>query len=201
MLPRLFAVAVTAFIAAVAPSTATAAVLLLTPPTQSVSPGDAVVLTVQIQDVSDLVAYQFEVTFDSAVLAASSVSDGGFIAGADFIPGDIDNALGIISLTAASLIGPGPGASGSGALVSIFFTAIAAGQSAVSLQNALLLDSVFDDITFTSASAAVSVTGDGGPPVPEPSAAALLLPALGMLFMRVWAGRKNAQMPATVRWS
>jgi hypothetical protein len=84
-----------------------------------------------------------------------------------------DNGSGAVTNTADTLIGAVPGASGTGVLATLTFTAIAPGVSPLSLENVLLLDS--DLAPVTAATSASSVTVQRA--VPEPGT--LLLLGLG----------------------
>jgi general secretion pathway protein D len=153
--------------------------LSVEPPSTSVSAGDTFSLDVFITDVTDLYAYQFDVSFDPGVLSAQDLTEGSFLAtgGATFfIPGSIDNVAGLISFTATTLLGPDPGVSGNGTLAVVEFSAIGTGTSPIDLSNVLLLDSTIIDITADVVAGAVDVQDNGGS-IPEP--ATLWLLALG----------------------
>ena len=103
-------------------------------------------------DITELFTYSFDLTFDATILAATGISDGGFLStalidspdvGVTFIPGTI--SPGLITLTLASIFGPleQGGATGSGALAFVTFQAIGVGTANLALANVLLLDSTF----------------------------------------------------------
>jgi general secretion pathway protein D len=134
----------------------------------TVSTGDIFTVPVSIADVSDLFAFQFDLTFDPAILQLQSISEGTFLplAGSTiFVPGTIDNTAGTATITADTLTGSGPGASGGAELADFMFQAIAPGTSAITLSNVILLDSSLGDIPFTTSDGAVTV---GTAVVPEP---------------------------------
>ena len=82
---------------------ASAATIRIDPSTTSTSIGSTIDVNVQIADGADLYAYQFDLTFNPAILSASTMSEASFLAGGGstfFIPGAIDNVLGSITLTA-----------------------------------------------------------------------------------------------------
>lgn len=131
-------------------------------------------LTVNVQEVVDLYAYQFTLNFDPLLLAAIGATEASFLSGAGatfFNPGDIDNSAGTISFAFASLIAAVDGADGSGDLVTFSFDLLQAGIAAFSLSDVLVLDSSGVDI-------AVDVR-DLVTPVPAPTTLALV--ALGLV--------------------
>jgi hypothetical protein len=72
---------------------------------------------VGISDVSDLYAFQFDLTFDPDALRLLDITEGPFLQMAGdtvFIGGAIDNVAGTASFTTASALGALPGPSGSG---------------------------------------------------------------------------------------
>jgi general secretion pathway protein D len=133
---------------------------------------------VRVIDVTDLYAYQFDVIFNPTILSAAPVTEGSFLAGGGgtlFIPGDIDNAAGTITLIANTLLGPVPGVNGSGSLTTLRFTGVGLGSSGVTISNALLLDSVGGDIATDIQNGSISVV------IPEPATG--LLAALALLAL------------------
>lgn len=111
--------------------------------------GHSVDLDVRIADISDLYAYQFSFNFNPAVLQVSGVSEGAFLGagGSTFFDGGtIDNTLGSISFSFNTLIGAGPGVSGSGSLAHISFNVIEHGSSSFSFSDVLFLDSGLHDL-------------------------------------------------------
>jgi cohesin domain-containing protein/PEP-CTERM motif-containing protein len=149
-------------------SYADAVLSVQTPPT--VPPGSTFVVGVNISNVTDLFSFQFDLGFNPAVLQATGIiMEGAFLplGGATFfIPGAIDNTLGNVTFNADTLIGAGPGVSGSGTLVLFDFTALAPGTSALTISNVILQNSTL--ATLNSTTTAGSVT------VPEPSSLMLL---------------------------
>ena len=171
--------ACTFMIFALSLNAAQATKISVNPSNSSIGAGTAVVLSVDITDVADLYAYQFDVIFNPKVLRANTVSPGAILSGGSvgFSPGIIDNGAGSISFIYDSLSGPSSGISGNGSLASIQFSGIGAGVSTISIANVLLLNSnlaVIDSPSLTNAY--VSVTGST--PVPEPATVSLI--ALGL---------------------
>ena len=145
------------------------AVLSIDPTTQTTSTGTVVTVDVGIANVSDLYAYQFDLTFNPGVLQAVSSSEGSFLAGGGstfFINGSNDNVGGTVSATADTLLSAVNGVNGSGELAVFTFDAIGNGSSALSIQNELLLDSNFNILGDTTTSGSVTV-GSGVVTAPE----------------------------------
>jgi hypothetical protein len=140
-------------------------------------------------DVTDLYAYQFGVAYDPSILTANSVSEGVFLSSAGptfFLPGFIDNTLGLITFNANTLLAAIAGVSGSGSLLSVEFTALAIGTSGVSAvfdPDPFIGDSLIDSTLSPIDPFSVvdgSVTVEAPTSVPEPGTIMLLLPALTM---------------------
>jgi general secretion pathway protein D len=132
--------------------------------------GETFDVLVEISSVSDLYAFQFDISFDPAILSAIDVTEGSFLPGGGFtffIPGSIDNIAGSISSTADILLSAVSGVSGSGTLADLQFQALTVGTSPVNLSNVILLDSNLSDIPYNTSNGSVS-------PVPEPSTVLLL---------------------------
>lgn len=114
------------------------------------------------------------------------MSEGAFLGTAGATFGDvgvIDNAAGTISFVFGTLLGPEPGASGSGILASISFEALGAGSSALVFSDLLFLDSSGLDI-------AVEIVGATVQAVPEPATFLLFgagLVAVGAMRRKVAA--------------
>lgn len=161
--------------------------LTIEPSLATIQTGDTLTLGVMVRDVTDLFAFQFDIGFDPGVLTATAITEGSFLSSAGFtffVPGLIDNSTGTISFTANTILGPGPGVSGSGTLAWMDFTAIGAGASSVTLSNVLLLDANLSPIDFTTAIGTVAVAA-----VPEPTGA-FVLAALLVLSI---AGHKRTR--------
>jgi general secretion pathway protein D len=166
------------------------AVLSIDPATQTVSTGSTVTVDVDITNVTDLYAYQFDLTFNPNVLYAVSVSEGPFLATGGstfFIPGTNDNVGGTVSATADTLLTAIHGVSGSGELAAFTFDAIGSGSSALNIQNETLLDSNINVISDTTSAGSVTVRSSTAR-APEIDAAstmsALTLLLGGLLVLR-----------------
>jgi hypothetical protein len=162
--------------AAIIPSICEATSISLSPPTSTVNPGQAFSLDVDVNNVTDLYAFQFTVDFDPAVLQAVSASEGSFLPGGGttfFIPGTIDNVGGSITFLADSLIGLIPGVSGSGQLASVGFD-VKPSASLGTTSISLLFDAGNGDGLLDSSLANIAADAVGGSAtvqtaVPEPA--------------------------------
>ena len=154
----------------------TLAAVSIDPSSTPVIVGNPVNLNVDISNVSDLYAFQFDIGFDPTILSATNTTEGAFLpsGGATFfVAGTIDNVGGTITDTADTLIGAVPGVGGDGVLATLQFQAIGNGTSPITLLNIILLDSNLDEIAFTSTDGSVTVT-------PEPRFMPVLL--IGLLI-------------------
>jgi hypothetical protein len=139
-------------------------------PPGSPNPGDTFSVDVNVTGVTDLYAFQFDLTYNPALISALSVSEGPFLPTGGttfFVPGTIDNVGGSVTDTADSLIGPIPGVTGDGVLATFQFVTLAPGTSDLSFANPIFLDSSFNDITANITFQNGSVTL--GAELPEPS--------------------------------
>ena len=144
--------------------------------------GSTVTYNIAIDDIADLYAYQFSINYDARYLRALNVTEGAFLGTAgSTVSGVLGMDTGLIDFVYGSLLGPTPGASGSGLLASITFEAIGAGTSALSFADAIFLDSVGDDIAgLTALSGQGVVLAEPGGPVDVPEPASALLFGAGL---------------------
>ena len=144
--------------------------------------GSTVTYNIAIDDIADLYSYQFSINYDARYLRALNVTEGAFLGTAgSTVSGVIGMDTGLIDFVYGSLLGPTPGASGSGLLASITFEAIGAGTSALSFADVIFLDSVGDDIAgLTALSGQGVVLADPGGPVDVPEPASVLLFGAGL---------------------
>lgn len=151
------------------------------PSSPTLSVGGSTSVNVNVAGLTDLYAFQFDVIFNPAVLAAVSVTEGSLFSsvGVFFSPGIIDNAAGTITFIGDSLSGPGPGITLDGTLAQILFNAIGPGSSNIDPSNVILLDSNLNDIAASIVSGSVNVTSA----IPEPGSAMLLSGALALLAL------------------
>ena len=130
------------------------------PRTLDVILGQIFSVDIDITNVTDLYAFQFDLEFAPGVLSAVAVTEGGFLPSGGttaFVPGTIDNFGGSITSTGDSLIGMIPGVNDSGVLATVDFLAVGVGISPITLSNELLLDSRLDIIEDTTAGGTVTV--------------------------------------------
>jgi hypothetical protein len=152
----------------------------ITGPGGGVRIGDTLVLDVTASDVTDLYAYQFTLNFDRTLFEAQSVTEGPFLQSGGttfFDAGVIDNATGAISFVLGTLLGPGPGVSGSGVLDTLRFRVIGAAPSGVfGFSDALALDSNLAQIPLqTTAFTQV---------IPEPATLLLVVAGIALGLVR-----------------
>src|ERR1017187_7801777 len=146
-----------------------AGTLSVSPSVDNVMVGQSFNLSVVIDSVADLYAYQFDLAFDPALLSASAITEGPLLGSGGttfFLPGAIDDANGLISSTADSLEGPVSGVTGGGVLAYVTFTALAFGTTSVVIINPpapLLIDSQSNFIEVGTADGAVNIS------TPEPA--------------------------------
>jgi hypothetical protein len=162
-------------------STGLANVISIVGPASSPNVGDTFAIEVGVTSITDLYAFQFDLSFDPTLLSAVAVTEGAFLPGGGttlFIPGTIDNVFGTVAATGDTLIGAVSGVTGSGILAEFQFTALAPGTRALSFANEILLDSSLNDTTANTAFQDGSVTVNGVSSVPEPSPIVLLCTAL-----------------------
>jgi hypothetical protein len=168
----------------------------LQPSSLTVSRGQSFFLDVNVSSITDLYAFQFDLSFPGGVLSAISISEGPFLpsAGASFfVPGIIDPE-GTISFIADTLLGPIPGVSGSETLATVQFNAIAPGTGPIALSNVTLLDSALAEIPTTIINSTVTVRDVPGV-IPEPATwvlsgvAVILLPGIRRYLLRRCAKR------------
>ena len=140
--------------------------------TTSVRVGDTFTVRVNAEKVTDLAGWQFDLMFDPDVLEAVEVREGNFLKGNGgttfFQRGTIDNTAGKIAGISSALISKG-GITGTGTLLSVVFSAKAAGSSELALRNFQLgsttgavIPAGVRDLTITVASGPTwDVNGDG----------------------------------------
>lgn len=136
--------------------------LVLTAEPASVSVGDAVTVTVAATGLTDLYAYDLHIAVDPELLA--------FVAGSGTTPaggfGSATGQSGTVSVVATRL-GTSPGLVGDQTLVTLSFTALAAGTAEISLAGGTLVDSAGAgtpiDASDESLSASVEITAVDDP--------------------------------------
>lgn len=160
--------------------------ILALPASQTVSVGQSFTLDINIDQIPDLFDYQFSLSFDPAVLAAQSVTEGALFANAGgslFSRGTINNTAGNVSTIVDTLLGNVPGVSGPGTLAVVQFTAIAAGTTSIDFtprDDLILQDSKGNTLPVTAQSGQVTAAAS----VPEP--ATVLSLAVALIVLAFW---------------
>jgi general secretion pathway protein D len=165
-------------------------IVSIEPSSTTIAVGTTFSVNVNITGAIDLYAFEFDIGFNQNALVANATSEGAFLSGEGatfFIPGTIDNAAGLISFTANSLLSAVPGANGDGTLAIVSFTALAPSDTTLNLFNIVLLDSQLSGIANSSSIGSVTVTGTGE--VPEPSMITLI--GVGLACARRTRRSKN----------
>jgi general secretion pathway protein D len=123
---------------------------LLSPSTQRVGDDEtSTTVDVQIQDVSDLAAFEFEVTYNPDVVHVDDVTLGAFLGSGGrntaALGPDIDNTAGRVTFGGFSY-GTGSGADGSGTVATITFSPQMTGTTSLTLTNVQLRDTFNSEI-------------------------------------------------------
>ena len=115
-----------------------AAQFSLSTDTTQIRKGETFTLRLNVANITDFAGWQTDITFDPAVLKANRISEGDFLKQAGgqtyFQKGTIQNKRGKIIGLSAARTSQGS-ASGQGTLVSIRFTALANGETRLTLRN------------------------------------------------------------------
>jgi hypothetical protein len=151
--------------------------------------GSTISVDVKLDDIADLYAHQFSLSFNAALFQATGGAEGSFLqsgGATTFDAGVIDNAGGSIAFVYSSLLGAVPGVSGSGVLAHFTFDVIGAGAGLFHLSDVLFLDSGFGDLALQVQD--LTVQANAGTSVPEP--AAFWLMGLGLVGLGVMRRRR-----------
>jgi hypothetical protein len=166
-----------------------------------VNPNESFVVSVILDDVADLIAFNFDFGFDPAVVGTPTVTRGDIFAGIGepcdlcFFPGfaptdPVSGVPGVVSLISDVILGQVPGITGGGTLAVLTFQALAGGGDAgLAISNVLLSDSQFNPIDGTIIRNGMVTVVPAA--VPEPSTLGLL--GLGLLAL---ARRRRPKTPA-----
>ncbi len=150
----------------VGPAAAADATLSVQPASSRALPGQRFTVSVEVADVTDAYAFQFDVTFDPTLLKLVSGANGGFLPEDNF-SGGIVNADGSVRFVYDLLTGPVAGRSGNGALATLTFETFADrfGSSPIHLGNVILVDAKGADIAVGSVTDGSLSYIDAVPPV------------------------------------
>lgn len=169
------------------------AVLSVDPAMQTVTAGTDFTVDVDVANVKNLNAFQFDLSFDPSVIAAVSSTEGTFLTGGGnttfFVPGANDNVGGAVTATADTLIGPVSGVNSSGGkdtLVAFTFEALKSGATtSIGISNEILLDANGAIIADSTSNGSVTVSGStmAAPEIGAPSALSALTLLLGGLVV------------------
>ncbi|MGJ5818865.1 cohesin domain-containing protein [Paludibaculum fermentans] len=133
--------------------------LLLRPSASQVSPAESFSVTLQVDNVTDLFTAPMRVTYDNKVLKLVEVTKGDFMGGdgqqVTFSESKVD-AQGMAIVNMNRLPGAG-GISGSGTLVNLKFTAVAAGTSQITLADLTMRDARLQSIPVTAPVTSITV--------------------------------------------
>jgi hypothetical protein len=129
----------------------------------SVAVGSDVVLTIDLNAVTDLYGYQFEVNYDAARLsvAESKFVDSFFDTGgnASIVPSWNASCSAGVCRFAVTKVQPGAPVSGSGALAQIKFTGVAPGVAMLTISNDILSDRDANQIQHSATTGYLTVYG------------------------------------------
>lgn len=117
---------------------------------------------IAVTGAKDLFAYQFDLTFPAGSVAPTSITEGSFLPTAGttyFIAGTPDS--GNVRFVADALVGPLPGANGTGVLARATLSTNSSGPIPIGIANVILLDSNLATLLATTSGATVT----GGPVV------------------------------------
>lgn len=147
------------------------ATVRVVPASRDVDPQATYTFTIAVEDAEDLGGFEFDLTFDPALLRVDDVTLGDFLGSTGRNTGelgpDIDNDTGLVTYGAFSF-GSQNGPTGTGTLAIVAFTTtITQGVSALSLQNVQIINT--DAQTQAVEAVGGSVTVLAGPRIGGPS--------------------------------
>ena len=103
--------------------------------------GETVVVTVLVDDVTDLGAFEFHLGYDPAVLEATDASLGAFLTSTGRTPVPLGPALSTDEIRfAAASYGTPAGPNGTGVLAEVTFRVVGSGTSALSFNRVIVTD-------------------------------------------------------------
>ena len=123
---------------------------------------DTFTLDIRAENVIDFAGWQFDITFDPAVLEAIEVSAGDFLktgGGTTFFQkGTIDNTIGEITKLSSARLSD-DGVSGTGTLLSVTFTAKTTGETRLALDNFQLGSTTGEEIAAGPHEVVITIEG------------------------------------------
>ncbi len=151
---------------------------------------DTVTVDIVASDIvpgAPLNAFEFDLDFGAAVLTATNVGDGGFLL-APVLGIENDVVAPDVNFAEATLLPTG--AVGTGVLASVTFNAVGVGVSQLEL-NEVIFSAPFGVPIHIDAinDGSLTVTQDGGPPIPEPGT--ILLFGTGLAGLTAWRLKKS----------
>jgi hypothetical protein len=134
------------------------------PSTQAVAVGESFTVSVVAQDVANLGAFEFDLSYDAGVLTPAGVKEGPFLASSgrqvECLPPRTQK--GLIGLTCVSLGATPDGPSGSGVLAEVSFQAVAPGSSPLQFARLTLTDPPGQLLPAEAQDTTLTVAGDEG---------------------------------------
>jgi len=129
------------------------------------SAGDTIQITIEIHDVANLGAFQFDLTYDPAIVQVDNITLGDF-------PGSTGRSVNPLgpkiqagkAVYGAFSFGDAAGPDGSGALATVTLKALAGGQTPLGLGNVQVIDIGGARIQASTQGAAVTVSGSPAAP-------------------------------------
>jgi len=141
-----------------------ATVRMEAPSTEIVANGSPFTVSVVVQDVTNLGAFEFDLTYDSAILTSAGIEEGVFLGSSgrqvQCLPSRTQ--AGLVGLTCVTLGATPDGPNGSGVLASITFQPIAPGSSTLHLTRLTLTDPPAQPIAAQAKDATITVSGPPG---------------------------------------
>jgi hypothetical protein len=126
-------------------SAAGTAIVSVSAPTQSVSPGTQLTVSITVQPNNSIAGAQFNLSFNPSLVTVNSIAEGNLLkqngANTYFTPGQINNIAGTVSGVAGVIISPGQTVSTSGTFAVILLTAgFTEGTCPLTLSNVIIGD-------------------------------------------------------------
>lgn len=147
------------------------AVVTVSVPGGSLQPGEQFTISIQVDPNNDIAGMQFNLSFNSGLVAVNSITEGGLLAqngdSTYFSSGNINNTSGTISGVFGAILSPGQSVSTSGAFATITATAGgSAGTCQFSLSNVIVGDIASQSIPVTLVNQSIVIAEDDSPEDP-----------------------------------